>query len=494
MAYCGYITNLKNVRVHPNADRMLLADCFGNTVCVGLDAKENDVIIYFPTDGQLSVEYAEKHNLVRKKDENGNNIGGYLDPDKRNIKAISLRGAKSDGLVMPVASLEYTGVDMSTLTVGTTIDTVNGHEICCKYIPKTRNRVSSGNSNGKAKKVKAPIAPLFEEHVDTAQLAYNLAAFKPGDEIEITLKLHGTSQRTGYLPKFVKMKRTLKDILTRRPGTPIYDWGYVTGTRRVVLNDYDDGGYYGSNEFRGPHAKEFEGKLWKGETVYYEVVGYTTGGAPIMGTGSTPKEYQKQYGKNMEFSYGCSPNGSPGTKQFTTEVESAEFTGTGADFIKCNKGTITISHLGTVPMNQSDMYVYRMTMTNEDGNVVEYTPDFMRYRCEQMGVKTVPVFARGTIDGKGIFTSRDNNHNYAYAHKTGCIGDIVKEVAEEFYDGPDPIGKTHVREGVVVRIINRPKFTAYKHKNHTFKMVSGIIIENIADEKAIVDDTVIEEL
>ena len=49
--YKAYITTLKNVRPHPNADRMLLADCFGNTVCVGLEAKENDVVIYFPVDG-----------------------------------------------------------------------------------------------------------------------------------------------------------------------------------------------------------------------------------------------------------------------------------------------------------------------------------------------------------------------------------------------------------------------------------------------------------
>ena len=56
MSYCGYITTLKNVRQHPNADRMKLADCFGNTVCVGLDAKEGDIVAYFPTDGRLSVE------------------------------------------------------------------------------------------------------------------------------------------------------------------------------------------------------------------------------------------------------------------------------------------------------------------------------------------------------------------------------------------------------------------------------------------------------
>ena len=49
--YCGYVTTLKNVRQHPNADRMKLADCFGNTVCVGLDAADGEIVIYFPTDG-----------------------------------------------------------------------------------------------------------------------------------------------------------------------------------------------------------------------------------------------------------------------------------------------------------------------------------------------------------------------------------------------------------------------------------------------------------
>ena len=37
MAYCGYVTTLKNVRKHPNAERLLLAECFGNTVSVNLD-------------------------------------------------------------------------------------------------------------------------------------------------------------------------------------------------------------------------------------------------------------------------------------------------------------------------------------------------------------------------------------------------------------------------------------------------------------------------
>jgi hypothetical protein len=116
-----------------------------------------------------------------------------------------------------------------------------------------------------------------------------------------------------------------------------------------------------------------------------------------------------------------------------------------------------------------------MTMTNPDGEVVEYTPDFMRYRCEQMGVKTVPVFAKGTIDCEGIHIYSPNEELYGFVHESECVGDTVKEVAEEYYAGPDPIGKTHTREGVVVRIINRPKFCAYKHKNFEFKVLEGII-------------------
>jgi hypothetical protein len=58
---------------------------------------------------------------------------------------------------------------------------------------------------------------------------------------------------------------------------------------------------------------------------------------------------------------------------------------------------------------------------------------------------------------------------------TITAGEWIKLVAEQFYDGPDPIGKTHVREGVVVRILNRPKFAAYKHKYFYFKVLEGII-------------------
>lgn len=466
--HCGYVVKIEELHPHSNADRLQIAIIFSQSVIVGLDTKIGDLGVFFPTDLQLSEEYCRENDLVRRRDESGAPAGGYLDPGKRNIRAMKLRGERSEGLFMPLESLAYTGA--TKFSVGDTIDVLNGHEICRKYIPRGQKR-SNPRSGNKGRKKTVPIAPLFKEHVDTEQLVYNLGDFRPGNLIEITLKMHGTSQRTGYLPKLTgysskfslwnnllkldynklnpMVKRFYDQALSH--ATPQYDWGYVTGTRRVVLNSFDgNDGFYGGNKFREVSAKAFEGKLWKGETVYYEVVGFTDTGTPIMGEVAnskiSDKEFTKKYGKTTTFSYGCDPHG---------------------------KGNIVDLGNSLFPQEapQNDFYVYRMTMTNEDGDVVEYTPDFMRYRCEQMGVKCVQVFKRFIIpepDENGQFPAFNGDCVFSTA------GEYVKDIAEQFYDGPDPVGKTHVREGVVVRIVNRPRFTAYKHKNFSFKCLEGI--------------------
>ena len=440
--HVGYIVKIEHLRPHTNADRLQIATIFGNDVIVDLNVAIGDIGVYFPSDLQLSKEFCEINDLVRRKDENGNPCGGYLDPDKRNIRPIKLRGEKSDGIYLPIKCLEYT---QGRLKIGDRIDVVNGHEICCKYIPVIKNKTSSKTKKcNKVRKHTAPVAPLFIEHADTEQLNYNLDAFKAGDQIEITLKMHGVSNRVAYVPVLKKFKRTLFDRILGREGKPIYEYDYISGTRRTVLDSFN-GGFYGSNAFRKQFEDRLRGKLYKGEEVYFEIVGFTDAGIPIMPIGDNNKvgkDFVKQYGEKTVFSYGCAPN---------------------------DKN-----------LPQSEMYVYRMTMTNEDGAVVEYTPDFMRYRCEQMGVKCVPVFAKATIDCEGVHIYAPDNELYGFVHETDNVGDTVKLVAEKYYDGPDPIGKTHVREGVVVRIVNRPKFCAYKHKNFSFKVLEGIIKDTAA--------------
>ena len=111
-----------------------------------------------------------------------------------------------------------------------------------------------------------------------------------------------------------------------------------------------------------------------------------------------------------------------------------------------------------------------MTMISHDGFVVEIPFEEMQLMCERMGVKCVPLFE------KFFFTTWD---------------DLMQRV-EKYYDGVDPIGKTHIREGVVVRIANREKFTAFKHKNFYFKVLSNIIKDNTDVDN--IDDDVLSEM
>ncbi len=409
--YSAYITTLKGLRKHSNADRLQCCLVFGNNVIVDLSYKDGQRVIYFPADGQLSEEFCEENNLVRKKDENGNNIGGYLDPNKRNITALKLRGEKSDGLVLPIEVLsKYT--DINKLKDGEQITLLNGHEICKKYIPVQNVKCKKKVSSKKIVQKKVVSYPFFEQHSDTAQLAYNENAFRKGDTCYITLKMHGTSARTSTALEVTKKRRKLpflKDKETRR-------YKCVSGTRRTVLKDFS-GGYYGDDTFRQKYHDFFKEKLPKGVEVFYEIVGYVNEDKTIMGKCDNKKlkdkDFVKKYGEETIFSYGCEPG-------------------------------------------QSDCYVYRMTMTNEDGVVVELPWEQVQIECEKMGVKCVPTFE------KFLFTTWE---------------DLMKRV-EKYYEGTDPIGKTHIREGVVVRIDNREKFTAYKHKGFEFKVLSNIIMEN----------------
>lgn len=418
--YCAYITTIKDIRKHSNADRLQCCTVFGNNVIVDLSYQNGQRVVYFPVDGQLGKEFAEDNKLVRVKDENGNNSGGYLDPDKRNIKALNLRGEKSDGLILPIKTLaKYT--DITKLNDGDQITVLNGHEICRKYIPRGKNREKyTGIKVAKNKKeLRETVSyPYFEEHIDTEQLAYNEAAFRQNDIIYITRKLHGSSFRvSNCLEVTTKRRNLIFRKLLRIKDKEIRQFKVVSGSRRVVLRDFD-GGFYGSNAFRKKYHDFFADKLPKGMTVYGEIVGWIDKNTPIMpkckNSKVKDKEFSKMYGEETVFTYGC-------------------------------------------PKGENHAYIYRITMTNDDGVVVELPTEETQKWCERLGCDFVPLLE------KFLYTSWED----------------LNKRCEKYLDLPEPLSNgTHVTEGVVVRIDNRSRFTAYKTKSFTFKLLEGIIKEN----------------
>ena len=187
--HVGYIVEVKNLRPHTNADRLQIATFFGNDTCVSLDVKVGDKGIYIPTDIQLSQEFCDANHLCRKT-KDGKPDTGYMDENKRNVKAIKLRGEKSDGIYLPLSALE-TFMDISTLRIGDTI----GEPLIRKYIPRGTKNPQEPRKGNRTRKHKVPVAPLFAEHADTEQLVYHLGEFREGDLVEITDRGDGQSSR-----------------------------------------------------------------------------------------------------------------------------------------------------------------------------------------------------------------------------------------------------------------------------------------------------------
>lgn len=273
------VARLTNVRKHPNADRLQLADVLGTQVIVGLDSKEGDLVLYFDSNLRLSAEYIRANNLSSCTDLNADPKAKGHFPKTGRVRAQKLRGEFSNGFVANVTSLlvlpQLTNIDVGMFVEGLEFTHVKDVEICSKYVPilPTQNGFVGKH---KRKKVRFVIEN-FWQHWDTKQVMRNLFLFETPRTCYIEEKIHGTSGRTGYLK--VKCNRPWWKFWIPRE-----EWKVVSGTRRVdSINGHISTVRKAVEDQIGP-------KLHKGEQVYYEIFGY-----------AGDKAIQP------EFTYGCRP-------------------------------------------------------------------------------------------------------------------------------------------------------------------------------------------
>ena len=344
--YKAYVTTLTNVRKAENADRLMIAECFGEQVIVGSDMYEGQKVLYLPADGAVQQWFGDKYELFRK-DIHGNKMKGYLERNGH-IKAMRLRGNRSEGIAIPLDKIQ--GDIKIDEDGGTTI--IDGKIFVKKYIPKQKV-VSSNNINKKTSKkgkyTPKKTYPEFEMHIDTAQLMYNKDAFRPGDDIEVTYKLHGTSQRSALVD--AEFRRSWFRKLFHLPAKRRPE--FVLGTRRVVVDVENGVGFYGTNDFRIPHHIEMCKDLKYGMEIYYEVVGWVDENTTIMPSCNNHKlkdqSFIDEFGDTTTFTYGCQPG-------------------------------------------ESAAYVYRITQDGRD-----FTPEEIAAWCTLHGLKKVPDCDRFTF-------------------------------------------------------------------------------------------------
>lgn len=362
--YLAQVVKIGKLNPVSNSDRLNITYVQGNTVVVPTSVKEGDIMIYFPVESQISEWYLKANNLYSNKELNSNKeVKGYIEKSGR-VRCIKLRSQPSQGLLMPFESIfdpENCPIVASSLLVGTEFDTVSGQLLVKKYVVprKTQGAPGSKSKQPKEKETSKVIDGQFRFHISTPQLGKNLSRINPTDTISITRKLHGTSGVSSYvecrypLTKAHKVAIWIDNNITTpllrlfggEVGALVADnicYDYLYSSRTVIKNDLvkAKAGFYNVDVW-GEADKIIRPALKKGMTMYYEIVGYLPSGGYI----------QKGY------DYGCV---SPNPEEEYTEDKHFK------------------------------IFVYRITMTNTDGFVTEYTAKQVQEYCERNMLKPVP--------------------------------------------------------------------------------------------------------
>ena len=337
--YSATVVQIDNLRKHSNADRLMCTNIFGNNVIVGKDTKEGDVGLFFPLESQLGEEFAKANDLVRRKDENGKTAGGMFD-DNRRVRAQTFRGEKSMGFFVPIEYLYKLLPEGSLFEVpafGEELETWNGYDISKKYLVPTRQTQGSKSQQGKKAKKESKVIPgQFAFHFDTAQLGKNVHKLQPESLISITWKFHGTSGIASHV--LCNKKLTWYEKVLKKLGVNVVDsdYDYLFSSRKVIKNEDREYSHFYDADIWSIVGEQFRGKLHKGETAYFEIVGFLPNGQHI----------QKNY------DYGCGPT-------------------------------------------EHKVYIYRITQTNVDGVVIELPWHQVKHRAIELGFETVPEIYYG---------------------------------------------------------------------------------------------------
>ena len=430
--YKAIVTRLKNVRPHSNADKVKLATCIGNQVVIGLDHEEDELGVYFPCDGQLSHEFCKANNLYRDSLLNADPSAkpGMFDNNRR-VRAQRFRGEISDGFWVPLDNFKFAGTTV-LVDEGYEFDTLGTIPICSKYINPATAKAAEQNAGKKTRKAKTSV--MFKEHFDTEHFGNNLHVFQAGQTIIVTEKLHGTSGRIGHVR--VERELTWVEKLAEFFGANVSKetWKYLNGTRRVVLEE-SSGTQFHDPGIREKAFKVFDGNLRKGETVFFEIVGFEPSGTPIMPAGDVnalkDKAFAKKYGEKMFYSYGCErPN--------------------------------------------CEVYVYRMTLTNDDGQSLDYSWEDVVSRCKEIGVKTVPHISTFTLKELLLDYRERNAIPQEVDVDERDLREYFSQLVQEWGSGESLLDNRHIKEGVCVRIEGGLHNRTFKFKSFEFKVLEGI--------------------
>jgi len=412
--YVATVVVIQNKLELEGCDNICGTIIFGNHVIVSKDVQIGDIGLFFPVETKISSEFLSHNSLYRDKTLNRDkDKAGFFELNGR-IRCMKLRGHKSEGFWIPINSLKgFQGCpDNFTIQSGIEFDHINDHKICEKYIVpiKTSSQSQGQKKKDIAKKFDKLILGQFNLHIDTNHLGKNIHKINPDDVISITAKLHGSSFVSSYI--LCNRKLTIRDKIARLFGVKVKEteYDYIYASRKVIKNRYltktEHTDYY-KEDIWGTVHKELEPFLDKGMTIYGEVVGFLKSGGYI----------QKNY------DYGCKPT-------------------------------------------EHKTYIYRITTTNEDGKVFEWSMLQIQQWCKQKSLLAVPLLYYG--EAYDLYKQLYNKY-YKGEYRNFENVKFLDLLQREYMEKKCSICENDVwAEGIVLRVESLD-INPYKLKSFNFK-------------------------
>ena len=422
--YLAKIVEIKDFRAHSNPEVTKLKCCTidGYNIITGIDS-EPGLYVYFPTSCCINPDFLRYCNLYRHKELNNDPEKTGMFEDNGRVKTIKLKNELSEGFILPVVQLQNYIMSVTNkeieINVNTEFDIVE-HEgkefwINKKYMPKQpSSRFPRNNQTKKIKGLDKIIDDQFRLHYDTILFKKCPNVIHPNDLIHISEKIHGTSGISAYVlcRQSLNWKQMIAKWLT---GEEFNKYDYLYSSRTVIKNRYYNKnvtpGYYGVDVW-AEADKIVRPCLIKGMTYYYEIVGFLPNGNYI----------QKNY------DYGCvmpKPN-EPYTHEKHFKVR-----------------------------------IYRITLTNVDGVVHEFSAREVQQWCAKVGLTPVTELYYGLAKNLYPELNESEHWNENFIERLSNDSNFYMEQLSPSCNNKVP------HEGIVIKVENM-RSEAFKLKCFKF--------------------------
>lgn len=445
--YCATIVQIGELKPIEGSDFLAVTQVNGFPIVVRKDqVKEGDIMIYCPIETQLDHNFLKINNLYelnsRQLNSNYSEVEGLINEGKADeakskvgffnkqgrVKLIRLRGQASMGYLITLREMINYCSKLSRFKfqdhIGEDFDEVDGATFIKVYIPPvkegTPRAFRDGRRNKNLKKISRMIPGEFSFHYDTQQLNRSMDRFNPDTQVDISVKIHGTSICVGNVlvkkPKEFKHKliNKIHSMLPLKWQIIEQDYDVVYSSRTVIknedLNPNKGIGYYSSDVW-SEYGKMLKPYIPQGMEIFGEIFGYETG---------TSRMIQKGY------DYGCKPG-------------------------------------------ENKMMIYRIRTKNEDGTHKEWN---MQEVCDWVD-GLIRILERDGIENKLIHTpllySGTLSELYPQisteTHWRENVLEALKSEKRFFMEMEEPMNIAKMpREGIVIRIQDDPVAEAFKLK------------------------------